>query len=139
MEIKIDFAHDLDSVILIHKQLFNENNSLFFENLKTKDYYKTFVATHNDRVIAYCIISLIAGEAELINIGTLPEYRGNGIAYKLLMFVLGNIEAEAVFLEVSNINNAAIELYKKCGFEEFAVRKKYYGNSDAILMRKLKK
>ena len=136
MEINVGKADDLDKVISLHKKLFNEDNKTFFENLKNKDYYKTFVATHNGKVVAYCIISLIAGEAELINIGTLEEYRGKGVAHKLLMHVINNTEAQTMFLEVSDINKSAIGLYNKCGFVEYAIRKKYYGDSDAILMKK---
>ena len=34
-------------------------------------------------------------------------------------------------------NNAAINLYKKCGFVEINRRKKYYGDEDAIVMKKV--
>lgn len=136
MEIKYHLATNLDPIIRLHKQIFNEDNKSFFESIQTRDYYKTFVATHLQTPIAYCIISLIAGEAEIINIGTTPQYRHMGIASNLLNYALSHIGAEVVFLEVSHTNASAIGLYKKCGFIEYGIRKKYYGTSDAILMKK---
>lgn len=136
MEIKYSRASNIQQVIELHKKLFNEDNQSFFNSISTRDYYKTFVATHNNNAVAYCIISVIAGEAEIINIGTLQQYRGAGIAKKLLMFALNNIQAEVVYLEVSNTNEPAIKLYNSCGFTQYSIRKNYYGHSDAILMKK---
>ena len=42
-----------------------------------------------------------------------------------------------ISLEVNEINQAAISLYKKSGFEEVGIRKKYYnGINNAIIMTK---
>jgi len=138
MEIKYQQATNMDQVVSLHKLLFNEDNQSFFNSIKTRDYYKTFVATHNNNAVAYCIISVIAGEAEIINIGTLHDYRNQNIAYNLLNFAVEKIDADVMFLEVSNTNEPAIKLYQKCGFEPYSIRKKYYGHSDAILMKKQK-
>lgn len=136
MEIKYQRAIEIDPVIQLHKELFQEDNQSFFESIKSRDYYKTFVATHLGEPVAYCIISVIVGEAEIINIGTKSAYRNLGIATKLLDYALKNSQASVVFLEVSNTNVPAINLYKQIGFQEYGVRKKYYGTSDAILMKK---
>lgn len=138
MEIKYEKCTNLAKVIELHKQIFHEDNQSFFESIQTRKYYKTFVATHLQSPVAYCIISVIAGEAEIINIGTSPKYRHQKIATNLLKFALDNIDAQVVFLEVSHTNLSAIELYKKCGFVEYGIRKKYYGTSDAILMKRQK-
>ena len=42
-----------------------------------------------------------------------------------------------ISLEVNELNNSAISLYKKAGFEEVGIRKKYYnGKDNAIIMTK---
>ena len=41
-----------------------------------------------------------------------------------------------ITLEVRVSNNIAINLYKKFGFREVALRKFYYGDEDGILMEK---
>ena len=128
MEIQYNKAEQYDQVINLHKQIFNENN------LQTKDYYKTFVATQGNKVVAYCIISEILDEAEIINIATDKDFRQHNIASHLLKYSLDNINAKTVFLEVSANNVAAKKLYEKCGFKAYATRKKYYGDTDAILM-----
>ena len=40
-----------------------------------------------------------------------------------------------IFLEVNTINYKAINLYNKYGFKQYSLRKNYYGNNDAILMK----
>lgn len=135
MEISYGECKDYNSVINLHKQIFSEDNQSFFDSIKTKPYYKTFTAEHNNRVVAYCIITEIAGEAELINIGVDKGYLRRGIAYNLLNYVICNLKSNVMFLEVSTNNLAAINLYKKCGFNQYSIRKNYYGQSDAILMK----
>lgn len=135
MEINFYQTTTYDKVIQLHKEIFKENNQSFFESLASRDYYKTFVATQNDTLVAYCIISEIAGEAEIINVATIPSFRNQGVATQLLEYVINTIESKDIFLEVSTTNLSAIELYTKVGFVKYSVRKKYYGNTDAILMK----
>ena len=92
------------------------------------------MSTHNKRVVSYCIISEIMDEAEVINIATDKDYRNKNIASELLKYSLENINAQKVFLEVASDNVGAKKLYEKCGFSQYAIRKKYYGDTDAILM-----
>lgn len=60
--------------------------------------------------------------------GLLPEYRGKGIGSKLLEKVLDRgreFGLEKIELHVYTSNQAAIALYKKFGFEEEGLIKKY--------------
>jgi ribosomal-protein-alanine N-acetyltransferase len=62
-----------------------------------------------------------------------------GIGQKLLFTVLKKAEIDDciwALLEVRASNESAIKLYEKFGFEKVTIRKNYYGNEDAILMRK---
>ena len=45
-------------------------------------------------------------------------------------------DLEYILLEVNEKNDSAINLYKKIGFYLINIRKKYYGNEDALIMRK---
>ena len=138
MEIKLIKPDEMPKVIELHKEIFDEDNKIFLENLRTKPYYKTFVATQENKLVAYCIISIIDGQAEIINIGTQQNYRGRGVAKQLLAYALGNLQFDKMFLEVSTNNIAAIKLYQSVGFKEISRRKKYYGDFDAIIMEKQK-
>ena len=78
-------------------------------------------------------------ESELINIAVLPDYRGRGIAQSLLDALLAHArekDCKSMFLEVASRNEAAQNLYKKNGFETVGKRVGFYGDDDALLMRK---
>lgn len=95
--------------------------------------------TENGRLAAFALGRVVADEGELYQIGTLTEFRGRGIAEKLLGELLDKMRekgAEVCFLEVRSRNAAAISLYEKNGYERVSVRKNYYPDDDAIIMRK---
>jgi len=77
----------------------------------------------------------LQGEAELYRIAVLLQYRGQGLAYSLLLRFLEKCNCP-VFLEVAARNASAVRLYQKCGFVEIARRKNYYKNDDAIIFKK---
>lgn len=90
------------------------------------------------KLAAFAIGRVVTDEAELLRIGTLPEYRGRGIAKSLLEQFHGKMRekgAAVCFLEVRSRNAAAISLYEKSGYERISVRRDYYPDDDAILMK----
>ncbi|MBM7824984.1 ribosomal-protein-alanine N-acetyltransferase [Arcanobacterium pluranimalium] len=77
-------------------------------------------------------------DAELLTIGVDAAYRRRGIARELLAFMLDiprSRQADRVFLEVRKADAGAQALYKAFGFEPISVRKKYYSDDDAVVMR----
>ena len=100
-----------------------------------------YTAKDGDRVIAYVLGRVIAPEGEIYRIATLPEYRGRGIAYRLLDYAYKTERGrglEVLFLEVRSKNIPAISLYREYGFTKMGVRRGYYKNpdDDAIIMVK---
>lgn len=89
----------------------------------------------------FAFISVIADEAELIDVAVRCEARGAGLGRKLLEFALEQAVskgATAMYLEVRKGNEIARSLYKSCDFEVIGERTKYYDDGeDAVLMRKL--
>ena len=80
-----------------------------------------------------------ADEAELFQIATLPEFRRQGIAERLLSEFHARMKergAAACFLEVRSRNSGAIALYEKSGYEKIALRRNYYPDDDAVIYRK---
>ncbi|MBX3092410.1 MAG: ribosomal protein S18-alanine N-acetyltransferase [Cryobacterium sp.] len=81
-----------------------------------------------------------AREADIQTIAVSPEQRRSGLG-RLLMRTLineaGKRGAQEVFLEVRADNTAAQELYRSLGFEQIAVRPRYYqpDNVDALVLR----
>ena len=93
----------------------------------------------DDIVIGYLEYSLIYDRMEIDNFYVNEEYRRNGIGSKLMTYldsVANRNDVINITLEVRVSNEAAINLYKKYGFVEVALRKYYYGDEDGILMEK---
>ena len=92
----------------------------------------------------FAILRHIAGEAEIITFGVVPGSRRQGTGNALLGHILEfarKLEAESLFLEVRESNEAAMRLYQKAGFSVISRRKDYYrtpdnGYENAIIMRK---
>lgn len=78
----------------------------------------------------------ILDEAEITNVAVVPECRRSGIGGMLLEAFFAEVGGASVFLEVRESNVAAIGLYRKFGFAQIGVRKRFYNNpvEDAVLM-----
>ncbi len=92
-------------------------------------------------VVGYGGIWMMYDTADITNIAVHPEYRRCGLGgeiLRLLTDVSREHSMESITLEVRVSNTPAIELYKKYGFEECGLRKRYYkDNEDALLMTKV--
>ena len=80
------------------------------------------------------------GQAEIYNIGALPQFRRSGVGSMLLNKFRGICDARgtaAVWLEVRVSNNTAITFYRSHGFVSTGTRTGFYTNppEDAQLMR----
>lgn len=85
--------------------------------------------TSEEKIVAYCLISTVFEVAEVLRIGTHPDYQRRGLAAGLLQALIKAMphkQLERILLEVRQDNVAAIALYKKMGFEVIHVRKGYY-------------
>lgn len=91
-----------------------------------------YYALEKERVIGWCDV-FPAENPRLahrggLGMGLLPEFRGQGIGGKLLQAVLDHSKKfglEKVELHVYSTNVPAIALYKKFGFEQEGLIKKY--------------
>lgn len=94
---------------------------------------------------AFILLRPAADEAEIITLGTHPDFRRAGLAVQLLYKVEENLLAQGItrlFLEVRVDNEAAQKLYFKAGYEGIAVRQGYYTlpdgrQVDAVVMQKI--
>ena len=93
----------------------------------------------NGEMCGIASVYLIAGEAEIMNIAVLPEYRRNGVADALMnkIFSLSRENGCTVAtLEVADGNIGAVALYEKHGFKISGRRKGFYKGVDALNMEK---
>jgi ribosomal-protein-alanine N-acetyltransferase len=103
--------------------------------------YSCWLAEQDEQVVGYCIMSVGAGEAHLLNICVHRNWQRQGIASQLLKHMMTLAKrhgAEVCLLEVRPSNIGAIEMYEKFGFSEVGMRKSYYpaknGREDALIL-----
>ena len=138
MEIREIRSSDLVGVGEIASLSFDDYSSQDYEKMSVDPNYKFWICEENGIVAGYLIFLHIDTKLEIIKIATSPNFRRRGIAEELLrrLFEFGRANGyEGVILEVNDKNLPAIGLYRKAGFEQIHVRKRYYNNlDDAIIM-----
>jgi len=90
-------------------------------------------------IIGFAGLWLMVDEAHVTTIATHPGYRGRGVGELLLSSLIDiayRIGARNVTLEVRVSNDVAQSLYRKYGFAEAGVRRRYYSDNheDAYIM-----
>jgi len=91
--------------------------------------YKQEDKADNNKVIGYCLYQVIFEQAEILRIGTHPDYQRQGIASQLFATLnneLINNKVESLLLEVRADNAPAIALYEQQRLEVIHKRKGYY-------------
>ena len=129
---------DVENVFQIEKTFFDVTEKQSIISSLEKDNLHYFVLLCDDKIIGFLECSIILDEAELYEIAIDQEFQGKGFSNYLMEYFFkfcNSKNVRTIFLEVNTINSKAINLYKKFGFVEYSVRKKYYGNNDAILMK----
>ena len=131
-------SNDIDYI----EQIFNLEKEIFKNSAFSIEYLKTLIKNDNSFIYIYLIDNQVCGYLmvldsidvyEILAIATIEEYRNKGIAQELL----DKIKTKDIFLEVREINQVAINFYKKNKFKEISVRKNYYSepNENAIIMK----
>ena len=96
-------------------------------------------------VIGYCLYQVIFEQAEILRIGTHPDYQRQGIASQIfarLNTELKTRQVESLLLEVRADNAPAIALYEQQEFALIHKRKGYYQTPhqpavDALIMQRI--
>lgn len=107
--------------------------------------YSATVGELADSIVAYGVMMLAPGEAQLLNLTVARALRRRGIGRALLRRFLADawhLGAEQCFLEVRVSNAGAIALYSAEGFAPVARRVEYYPiagsdqREDALVLRR---
>ena len=117
---------DSIDMLIVHEQDKNERNQ-------------------ENQVIGYCLYQVVFEQAEILRIGTHPDYQRQGIAsllFAALNTQLKESQVESLLLEVRADNAAAIALYEQQGFTVIHRRKGYYQQPhqpaiDALIMQRV--
>lgn len=99
------------------------------------------VAIRDGVVLGYVGSQSVLGEADMMNLAVLPEYRRAGIGQRLVDALIEHLRKQDVHsltLEVRASNGPAIALYQKLGFVQVGRRPNYYAapREDALILRK---
>ena len=110
----------------------------FVDEMTTNKCARYIVAEEDGRIWGYAGAWLIFDEGHITNIAVAESQRGRGIGKGVtreLMQYAANMGVQYMTLEVRKSNLVAQGLYKKMGFIELGVRKRYYEDNgeDAYL------
>lgn len=110
-----------------------------FADLLSRSYCTYLVAEVDGEVVGSCGMTNICNEGNIDNVVVAEQFRGRGIAQKLLqeLIALGEEEGvEAFTLEVRVSNAPAIHVYEKMGFVSEGIRPGFYEKpvEDAMIM-----
>ena len=130
---------DLPSVMRIENTCFSDawSEQSFRDDLGNENYCY-LAATVEDQLVGYCGYLKAIDTADIVNVAVDPDFQRKGIGGLMLEALMDHGIRNGVsvfFLEVRMTNETAVRLYRKAGFEQIGVRKKYYTDpvEDALI------
>ncbi len=144
MQIRDMTKADLSAVLKIETDLFPTDawtEALFLGELSEVPVSrKVAVAELEGEVIGYVSLRFVGRQGDVNTIAIAKDFQRKGFGNQLLDWLLmtaKDLGVRELFLDVRADNLAAIEMYKKAGFDRIDIRRNYYDHSvDADVMRK---
>ena len=136
-------AMDLEQVMAIEESVyaFPWSIGIFQDCLGVG--YCCWILEQEDRVSGYGIMSVLAGEAHILNLCIKSGLQNNGLGKEMIDYLIELARAhhaDVMFLEVRPSNGPALRVYENSGFDEVGSRKDYYpakfGREDALILAK---
>lgn len=129
---------DINSFNSLGKELNDNFSNLFIlDNLLNSEYDKVYGYYLEDNLIGFIHINKLYENMDIVNIIIDKDYRNKGYGKELLDYVINNNkDINSIMLEVRESNKNAIEFYKNNNFKIINVRKNYYGNENALIMKR---
>jgi [ribosomal protein S18]-alanine N-acetyltransferase len=131
---------DLDRVLAIECASFSRpwTRRHFLDEIASPFGIPLVAQTSDGCIAGYLCLKLVLDEAEILDVAVDLSLRGRGIGRILVESALNlcrERQAALLGLEVRVGNQAATALYRRLGFRESGVRKRYYEDGeDAMLM-----
>lgn len=134
------FSDDIINIKKLEKafpHLYKENQ--ISNEFKSNPYTKYLIYINEKKeIIGFIRYDDIYERFEISYFEVLEKDRKQGIGSKILeelIKIAKNKKIENITLEVRETNKEAIKVYKKYNFISIAIRKKYYGTENGILMK----
>ncbi|NOZ82328.1 MAG: ribosomal protein S18-alanine N-acetyltransferase [Euryarchaeota archaeon] len=133
---------DLEQVCEIQRICFSEPYTPeFIMNIYEAHGDTFFVAELGGRVVGYAAARIISFRGHVIVIAVHPGFRRLGIGMALMLVLeheLRKRHALEVWLEVRASNTGAMDFYRRLGYVEKSVLKRYYSDGeDAVVFTKV--
>ncbi|MDC2867825.1 ribosomal protein S18-alanine N-acetyltransferase [Bacillus sp. BP-3] len=132
---------DIPQIVLIEESSFTTpwTAEAFEREINMNEYAHYAVLETEEGIIGYCGLWIILDESHITNIAILPKYRGLKLGVALLQEVMNKARAfgaKTMTLEVRVSNEVAKKLYRKFGFQNGGIRKRYYTDNyeDGLVM-----
>lgn len=120
----------IKEVVISDLEIFNIDET-------SSPYRKYFGYFDNEELWGYLSIDYIYDRIEIVNIFVDNPFRNRKIGSSMIQYLImfgKSLNISNITLEVKEDNVYAIKLYEKYGFKEVAIREKYYGDKNGILM-----
>ena len=135
----------LSNILTTNFDDFWEVDTLKKELLSDSSTYFCVKDISTNSIIGFCGIKINLDTADLMNIVVRKGFRNLGVGSLLLKSIIlfcnnynyNNTTStiSSIFLEVNENNLNAIKLYEKYNFYKISIRKNYYKNQNAIIMK----
>ena len=109
----------------------------FVQEAKRKEGLILAALDEKECLFGFLTATCIPETADLTNVAVFPEHRRKGIAGMLVSELKNRVQGSCIFLEVRESNAPAIAFYRKHGFLQVGIRKRFYRlpEEDALLMK----
>jgi [ribosomal protein S18]-alanine N-acetyltransferase len=131
--------HDVMAIAMIERLSFAKDAfeaSFWLQEITENPFARVFVEADRTSVKGHIGIRLSGTEADIVSFAVHPDWRRQGVATALIKAVADHLRQEGartLSLEVRKSNVAARALYERLGFMNVNVRKRYYGDEDAVV------
>ncbi len=133
----------VSEVVAIEALCFSEpwSKSAYLEACEQENYLYIAAVDEKGHALGMCGLIISPYEAEVMNVAVHPDYRGMGIARKMMTELLKAGKARGIkeyTLEVRTGNASAIHVYEAHGFVGEGIRPRFYSKpvEDALIMWK---
>lgn len=111
----------------------------FYYEMNENSYAHYLVAEEDGELVGFCGLWNVIDAAQITNVAVVERMRGHGIGEKLMreaMHIAKEAGMDVMSLEVRVTNTVAQNLYRKLGFQDGGLRKRYYADNgeDALVM-----
>lgn len=134
---------DTHLVAGIHQACFPRPwSAIEFQRLLALESVFGLLAVCDESPVGFILIQYVLDEAEILTVAIHPNHQRQGTGTRLIAAIersLQNKGVNSLFLEVSVLNNPALNLYQKLGFHRIGTRPNYFPHAADPTAELLKK